>query len=69
MDVLESDFSFSGHENSGSESPIRVAFLGTRHPHVMYRFAILDMMSGFEAIGFYEEDSDIAEVSSPVCQL
>lgn len=61
MDVTKLAFNFDqdGAEDQGP--PIRIAFLGTRHPHVMYRFTILDKMGGFEFVGMFEEDETIAE--------
>ncbi|CAL5874228.1 uncharacterized protein PFLUO_LOCUS8516 [Penicillium psychrofluorescens] len=61
MDVRQISFTFED-EGSLDESlpPIKVAFLGTRHPHVMYRFTVLEQMGGFEFSGFYEEDMGIA---------
>ncbi|KAJ5679944.1 oxidoreductase [Penicillium macrosclerotiorum] len=63
MDVRKISFAFQKPEDSsdeGKQIPLKIAFLGTRHPHVMYRFAILDKLGGFEFVGFYEEDSEIA---------
>jgi hypothetical protein len=42
------------------EKPLKIAFLGTRHPHVVYRFAVLDKMAGFDFTEFYEEVDSIA---------
>ncbi|KAJ6157937.1 Oxidoreductase [Penicillium chermesinum] len=62
MDVRKISFSFRNQLPDGETlQPIKIAFLGCRHPHVMYRFAILEKMGGFEFSGFYEEDSAIAE--------
>jgi predicted dehydrogenase len=63
MDILKSAWSFNNGVQKGDDAkqpPIRIAFLGTRHPHVMYRFAVLEQMGGFEFSGFYEEDEEIA---------
>lgn len=62
MDVRRLSFSFGDQTPESKKlKPIKIAFLGCRHPHVMYRFAILDKMGGFQFSGFYEEDSHIAE--------
>ncbi|KAL1848414.1 hypothetical protein Plec18170_008012 [Paecilomyces lecythidis] len=61
MDILKTSFTFQDEANASNQSPIKIAFLGTRHPHVMYRFAVLDKMGGFEFSGFYEENEKIAE--------
>jgi predicted dehydrogenase len=45
---------------SSNQPPVKIAFLGTRHPHVMYRFSILEKMAGFEFTGYYEEVESIA---------
>lgn len=61
MDVRKSSFTFKDQiATVPNEPPIKIAFLGTRHPHVMYRFAVLDKMGGFEFTGFYEEETEIA---------
>lgn len=61
MDISKASFSFKNGTEGGSDlPPIKIAFLGTRHPHVKYRFAVLDKMGGFEFTGFYEEDVAIA---------
>lgn len=59
MDILNSSFSFKS-SGSTNEKPIKIAFLGSRHPHVKYRFAVLQKMGGFTFSGFYEEDTTIA---------
>lgn len=59
MDVRKISFTFERGGHDGRD-PVKIAFLGTRHPHVMYRFTILDKMGGFEFSGFYEEDPEIA---------
>lgn len=61
MDVTKLDFTFDKDAKADSEPPVRIAFLGTRHPHVLYRFTILDKMAGFEFVGMYEENQEIAE--------
>jgi predicted dehydrogenase len=62
MDVRKIDWSFKNDESKGAstDKPVKIAFLGTRHPHVIYRFAVLDKMGGFEFVGFYEEVDSIA---------
>lgn len=61
MDVRKGTFSFKQDAQAILNGPpITIAFLGTRHPHVMYRFAVLDRMGGFDFTGFYEEDQEIA---------
>lgn len=60
MDILHSKFSFKDESNDDKQAPIKIAFLGTRHPHVKYRFAVLNKMGGFEFCGFYEEVEEIA---------
>ncbi|KAH8689178.1 putative oxidoreductase [Talaromyces proteolyticus] len=60
MDISKAKFSFQGETHDGKQPPIKIAFLGTRHPHVMYRFAVLDKIGGFEFSGFYEEEDEIA---------
>ena len=60
MDILGGGWSFKDKGKVSDEPPVKIAFLGTRHPHVMYRFAVLDQMGGFEFVGFYEEEEEIA---------
>lgn len=61
MDILKTSFDFKNTTNGHTtDKPIKIAFLGTRHPHVMYRFAVLEKMGGFTFSGFYEEDESIA---------
>ena len=60
MDILKGAWSFEKEDEATTEAPIKIAFLGTRHPHVMYRFAVLEKIRGFEFIGFYEEVAEIA---------
>ncbi|KAJ5174195.1 oxidoreductase [Penicillium canariense] len=62
MDVRKLDLNFDrGSFPQGAQhAPLKIAFLGTRHPHVMYRFAILEKLRGFECAGFYEENGEIA---------
>lgn len=61
MDILKTNWSFKNSPNANADGkPVKIAFLGTRHPHVMYRFAVLEKMGGFTFSGFYEENSSIA---------
>ncbi|KAJ5730687.1 oxidoreductase [Penicillium malachiteum] len=63
MDVRKISFTFENETDKTSDdvASLKIAFLGTRHPHVMYRFAILEKMGGFEFSGFFEEDTEIAK--------
>lgn len=55
MNIRQSTFSFDDKvQASSNDAPVKIAFLSTRHPHIMYRFAFLEKMGGFEFTGSYE---------------
>lgn len=60
MDILKTNWSFKDSPIETANESVKIAFLGTRHPHVMYRFAVLEKMGALAFSGFYEEDSSIA---------
>lgn len=61
MDILKSSWDFKeGSKADPTQPPIKIAFIGIRHPHVLYRIAVLEKMGGMELSGFYEEEEDIA---------
>ena len=61
MDILKGSWSFEKESKANSTgASIKIAFLGTRHPHVMYRFAVLEQIGSFEFTGFYEEVAENA---------
>lgn len=44
-----------------SDNKTTVAFIGTRHPHMWHRIALLKSMADVEVLGFFDDDASIAE--------
>jgi hypothetical protein len=63
MDVRKLEWRFKDDTSKvpPQEPPVKIAFHGTKHSHVMYRFSMLEKIGGFEFTGFYEEVESIAE--------
>lgn len=49
-----------GHSLVLRSNKTTVAFIGTRHPHIWHRIALLQAMPDIEVLGFFDDDPDIA---------